>query len=334
MTVLAKKTEWTTENYLPNERANVWRSALDQHFLSWSLEELAQEEDFYARITAQEISWAKVVRCFCDPCSGVRLKSHVSRDASAVFAVLHVLEGREVITQGEHETMLIPGDTLIWDSTRPMSFSVKEKLHKLTVFVPHKQLLEFLPQAQSLCGRSISGQTPLGKILGSNLRAVGDHCHELSMSEFFPVLRGVLSIIGTAFADSAGGTMTRPHRTLLQQIKDYIVANINDPMLNADSIASANHISKRYLYRLFEEAGCTLGDLIRNHRLSMCRDAIASNVRGVTLTEVAMNHGFNDMAHFSKLFKQAYGVPPSVFRDNARLPQLSAAARGADSALL
>lgn len=314
----SRTTEWTTEAFAAKIRSGLWRDALNDNFLSWSLEDLAQEEDYFARITAHEFHRAKVLRCLCDPCSGVRNTSHIARHADDAFGILHVLEGKEVIKQGEHEILLSPGDTLLWDSTRPMRFSVLEKLHKLTIFIPQKQLLELLPQSHDFCGTPIRDFTPLGKIIGNNIRMLGDHCHELDSSEFFPVLQGVLGLISAALV-GGNEARARQHRGLLQQIKDYVAANINNPLMNAASIARANNISKRYLYRLFEKEEISIGDLIRMQRLQICKEAITLHARGhTTLTDIALSHGFNDIAHFSKLFKSHYGISPRVFRDEIR----------------
>lgn len=314
----SRTTEWTTEAFAAKDRSGLWRDALNENFLSWSLEDLAQEEDYFARITAHEFHRAKVLRCLCDPCSGMRTQSHIARDADDAFGILHVLEGKEVLKQGEHETLLNPGDTLLWDSTRPMHFSVLEKLHKLTIFIPQKQLSEILPQSHDFCGAPIRASTPLGRIIGNNIRMLGEHCHELDSSEFFPVLRSVLGLISAALV-SGNEIKDRRHRGLLQQIKDYVTANIDNPMMNAASIARANNISKRYLYRLFETEETSITDLIRAQRLQICKEAILLNATGqTTLTDIALSHGFNDIAHFSKLFKNQYGISPRVFRDEIR----------------
>lgn len=314
----SRTTEWTTEAFAAKDRSGLWRDALNDNFLAWSLEDLAQEEDYFARITAHEFHRAKVLRCLCDPCSGVRNESQIARNTEDAFGILHILEGKEVIKQGKNEILLSPGDTLLWDSTRPMRFSVLEKLHKLTIFIPQKQLLETLPQSHDFCGTPIREFTPLGKIIGNNIRMLGEHCHELDSSEFFPVLRGMLGLISAALVGGSEAR-SRQHRGLLQQIKDYVAANINDPLMNVASIARANNISRRYLHRLFEKEDISITDLIRAQRLQICKEAITLNARGhTTLTEIALSNGFNDMAHFSKLFKNHYGISPRVFREEIR----------------
>ncbi|WP_308122030.1 helix-turn-helix domain-containing protein [Streptomyces sp. TRM70350] len=61
----------------------------------------------------------------------------------------------------------------------------------------------------------------------------------------------------------------------------------------------------------FGETGSTVGRWIRERRLRACYRDPARAHRGTTVTDVAFRWGFNDMAHFSRVFKQAYGVTPS-----------------------
>lgn len=51
----------------------------------------------------------------------------------------------------------------------------------------------------------------------------------------------------------------------------------------------------------------------RKHRLAMAADLLRRPE--LDLAQIADSLGFHDAFHFSKRFKQAYGVPPSVFRN-------------------
>jgi len=86
------------------------------------------------------------------------------------------------------------------------------------------------------------------------------------------------------------------------------------------TIAAAHGISVRTLQQLFSDAGTTVSSWIRERRLKACYRELSGADRFDTVTEVAFRWGFNDAAHFSRRFKQAFGVTPSsVFTD--RQPQ-------------
>ncbi|MBX3118937.1 MAG: helix-turn-helix transcriptional regulator [Fimbriimonadaceae bacterium] len=68
-----------------------------------------------------------------------------------------------------------------------------------------------------------------------------------------------------------------------------------------------------HLARAFRAAfGQTVGDYIRDRRLEWAFDQLRKNDRKVS--EIAVSAGFADHAHFSRVFKERYGKPPSDYR--------------------
>jgi AraC-like DNA-binding protein len=54
---------------------------------------------------------------------------------------------------------------------------------------------------------------------------------------------------------------------------------------------------------------------IRQHRLEHChRDLADPGQRSRPIHAIAAHWGFTDKAHFSRLFRVTYGIPPSEFR--------------------
>lgn len=76
-----------------------------------------------------------------------------------------------------------------------------------------------------------------------------------------------------------------------------------------EELAEAVCLSKDWLVHLFQrEAGISL----RKYEQTIKLHAAAAFVnRGVSMTEVAAIAGFADSAHFSKMWKQHYGLPPN-----------------------
>ena len=80
--------------------------------------------------------------------------------------------------------------------------------------------------------------------------------------------------------------------------------------LAIEEIAKRVSISRRQLDRVFkQELGQPPQVFYRNLRLEFARHLLTHGRH--TVTSVAMECGFADAAHFSRLFKAAYGQPPS-----------------------
>ena len=117
-----------------------------------------------------------------------------------------------------------------------------------------------------------------------------------------------------------------PHRTeparrevLLGKARAYIEDNLADPGLNPQQIAAAQFISVRQLHALFSQDGTSVAAWIRARRLERCRGDLSDRRHDhLPVGAVAARHGLVDPAHFSRLFKAAYGEPPSEFRRRLR----------------
>ena len=96
---------------------------------------------------------------------------------------------------------------------------------------------------------------------------------------------------------------------------EYVRAHLDDLRLSRSAIAAAHHMSARTLDRLFADQPWSVGGLIRHERLEAVRRDLedpALRHRGVAV--LAARWGFFDAAHFSRVFRQHYGYPPSRTR--------------------
>ncbi|WBB82533.1 helix-turn-helix domain-containing protein [Micromonospora sp. WMMD882] len=83
-------------------------------------------------------------------------------------------------------------------------------------------------------------------------------------------------------------------------------------------MAAAHAVSPRYLHGLFEQQGLTVAGWIRRSRLERCRHDLADpRQRRRTVQAIAARWGFTSDAHFSRLFRAAYGVTPGEYRRQA-----------------
>jgi AraC-like DNA-binding protein len=87
-------------------------------------------------------------------------------------------------------------------------------------------------------------------------------------------------------------------------------------------LAALCNMSLRTLQRRFdEEYGLPVGQWMRNFRLSQAYTRITS---GESVKVVAYDLGFKQLSHFSRVFKAAYGVPPTLVSPRARAAVLTA----------
>nr|WP_319673967.1 helix-turn-helix domain-containing protein [Streptomyces sp. ME18-1-4] len=125
---------------------------------------------------------------------------------------------------------------------------------------------------------------------------------------------------GTGTGVGVGGAPGTPggRSPLLVRVMEYVELHLTDSDLLPEVIARAHHISVRYLHKLFKEEDTTGGRWILRRRLEECRRDLMRNGRGSrTIAAVAGRWGFLSAAHFSRVFRSAYGMSPREWRDMA-----------------
>jgi AraC-like DNA-binding protein len=86
--------------------------------------------------------------------------------------------------------------------------------------------------------------------------------------------------------------------------------------LTVGDLASAAHVSRSYLNRLFRaELGLSAAAALERLRCSRAETLLTRT--DMTIGSIAHQCGFADLYHFSHRFIRLYGVPPSRFRQDA-----------------
>lgn len=93
---------------------------------------------------------------------------------------------------------------------------------------------------------------------------------------------------------------------------NYIQTHYATKILQED-IAQQLHISVRYLSKLFKSyMGVTLSNYINIYRINRSIDLMQDTT--LTLTEIALQVGFKDSQHYSKVFGSIINAKPSQYR--------------------
>ena len=97
---------------------------------------------------------------------------------------------------------------------------------------------------------------------------------------------------------------------VVEQILDYFGDHYHEK-ISLDRIADNMYLSPFYISRIFKsEVGDTPIRYLINIRLEKAMELLESGFSG-SIQEVAARVGYDDVYHFSRLFKKRYGYPPS-----------------------
>jgi AraC-like DNA-binding protein len=95
----------------------------------------------------------------------------------------------------------------------------------------------------------------------------------------------------------------------------YIDTHLADRNLGPATIAAALHVSRRSLYQLLSDDGEGVAAMIRRQRLKRARAMLLDPAqRHRRIADIAGDVGLPSPAHFSRLFRAAYGETPRELR--------------------
>ncbi|MBI2969720.1 MAG: helix-turn-helix domain-containing protein [Gammaproteobacteria bacterium] len=275
--------------------------------------------DFFGAVKCYDDTILKIIDCTCDPCAATRNRASIMADDRETLTIQAVLQGREYVDFNGEEIALRPGDLLIWDSTKPMSFRVQERLHKISVVLPLHRFRSWLPRSWFSIRHSIDGHSNTGFLLANHIEALSTTVFDGGCKDDYALIDATMGVLVNALDMGNVEDPTPIRVTQLCHIKQYIIANIRDPSLSPTMIAKAGGMSSRYLHWLFHSANDTVKQFVFRQRLDFCvRDLLNPRMRHRKISDIALSWGFQDATHFSKRFKQQYAMSPREFREKMR----------------
>lgn len=237
----------------------------------------------------------------------------------SVFATL-VLESRGFFQQAGEHHQLAPGDLILYDIQRPYSIGFNESMRQVLFDVPGE--LFFGESSPDLLSRPIkvgSRQGP-ASVLAMRLRQrAADFIARPNLDQAPELRDEVCAVLQTVVSDHlAGRPGTGLSVSYLASARAYVARHAHDPDFGATHLAAALGISGRHLTRLFATQGQTPAEYIRSFRLRMARADLANPaLRRLSVGGIALKWGFISQAHFSRVFRDEFGVTPRQARDEA-----------------
>lgn len=249
-------------------------------------------------------------------------------DKAGLIKLVVQRAGRTTIKQAGRALLLEPGMWTICDAQRAFTMSSTE---------PGEQLIMLLPRDRLAIGASLSGYAACGfgasrgtgRLLPHYLDGLLDEIAAVDDNACAELADMAAQLVRLALFEARHAAPPVSMReTLRLRVKDYVRRNVRDPALSIDRVAAAFGCTKRHLHKVFSDDDMTLSQFVWSERLERCRDALTNpGLARHSITEIAFMWGFNNSAHFSKTFKERFGAPPGLFREQAtQSPLLNAAA--------
>ncbi|PLC11595.1 hypothetical protein AUQ48_04225 [Kocuria flava] len=237
------------------------------------------------------------------------------------FKVNLQLEGRCVVEQDGRRSVLTPGDLTLYDTSEPYRLEFPEESRLLVLMFDH-HVLDLPPAAVAqLRACRLGPEGGVHDMVASFLASMADHMDALTGMNAQRLGNSALDLLTTSFnleLDDQVAVSRHEKDRLRAAVHDWVEANLASPDLGPATIARAHFVSVRRLHQLFRDEGTTVSAWIRTRRLERCRRVLEDPASAaVPVARVGARWGFPDGAHFSRVFKAAYGVSPSQARARA-----------------
>lgn len=226
-------------------------------------------------------------------------------------------EGVATVAQGGRENRIEAGDIVMVDLTRPFEIESGEILTH-SIYLDPGQLRELMPQAEALTAlpiKSRNGPGAMFRAIFDELFALAPALEENLEDRIAAMLPHALA---TALCSLKQADETLPSRMRVlhkQRVRQYIREHLRQANLNPEVIGQAVKLSPRSIYELFTDEPLPVMKWIWAERLDRChRELAVSALRSRPIGEIAYSWGFSNVAHFSRAFRERFGLSPREHR--------------------
>jgi len=257
-----------------------------------------------------------------------RTPGNVSRLDQEVYTFGLPLAGPLAVRQAGREFQVEPGCVYLMNQSLPYQATANgaSGYRSLSVSFPRSAL----SQRDSRIGAFYKLRTDDGSPRGALLAGYMDHLFkgmdgwtDTEAAELGERLIDLIVLFlvqpGQGQVSEADSSVTVAHRT---RVLAYIRQHLADPDLSPARVAQGCGVSVAYLHRILRAGGLSAESFIFEQRLDRCRELLLdARHRHRGIAELAYQVGFSHPSHFSRLFKQRFGVTPRDLRAGGRAAQ-------------
>jgi AraC-like DNA-binding protein len=242
---------------------------------------------------------------------------HLADNDDLVFAIVH--EGVGQWQRRGREASVTAGGGILTATGDAASFAAPHAMRMLNLRFNRQKIAERVSDAESALVRPVSEKNGALRLLRSYVgilnddqfmaspevsQTVDDHLHDL-----------VALVLGPTREAADIGNVQGVRAARYRAIRDDIVTNLTRRNLSIDLLTGRHGVSERHIRGLFEEAGTTFTDFVRQQRLAKVHRMIC-DIRYVdkSISTIAFACGFGDLSYFNRAFRARYGTTPSTVR--------------------
>jgi AraC-like DNA-binding protein len=311
------RTVLTTNDIAERKRAQFWQDAVCDTFVELDCQ-VRPDRPFFGELVTTACEGLHFSRVRSEEQTVRRTRTRISRAREEVMLISLQVSGVGSIAQDGREARLEPGDFACYDSTRPYTLRFNSGFEQLVLHMPREAMVRRIGRTETWTARRVAAASPVGSLVLPFVRRTAAIVSDVAPATASRLSETCLALVTAALSEQlADGTegQSATRTALTFRAKAVIESNLHDHSLNTEKVAALLCISPRYLQDLFQAEQTTVSDWIWTRRLEKSRRDLADPLRARdSIAQIALACGFADFGHFSRRYKEAYGVPPREYR--------------------
>ncbi|MFE6741697.1 helix-turn-helix domain-containing protein [Streptomyces tubercidicus] len=312
LTTPGQGVSFSTRGLAPRDRVAAWERVLSQVFVGL---EVAVENGrpWAGELTAERLAALQIATEEFGPGTILRSARSVAADRSTPILVRLQLDGTALLLQDGRTAELRPGRLVFLDARRPYRIVLPRQQRARVLMLP-RALLRLEEGQLSALTATVVDDTGEGAaaLLMPLLRGLVDEVIRADTTRRDDLARIAVEILATLALEQVS---SRPAPALWERITASVQVRLQDPGLTPQDIADQHSISLRYLHRIFQLQGTTVNAWVRTRRLEAAREELAqAGAAYRSIAAVGARWGFTNPSHFSRTFRETYGMSPVQWR--------------------
>lgn len=269
----------------------------------------------HLRMVAREFATGTLIR---SNMGGVRMErargALNGRFRDSVFLNLQG-HGRVHCQEAGEEFSAGKGDIVLTDPSIESSLWADERASFLSLSIPRQEVATVFAGGAEPFRCVIYGGNGLGRLISSLLQTFIATIPTLDEDSAAIGRDLILRLLEAAIAQHRLSGSDKDE-ILIARMRRWLIGRIASGPISVADWAGAFALSQRSLYRLFERRAMTPEKWLLTERLELARRRL--DQPDASVTSVAFASGFKDLSHFSRSFRNTYGVPPGAYRRRPR----------------
>jgi AraC-like DNA-binding protein len=302
------------------ERASAWREVYGRKVLRLEHEPLS-DSPFHAEMTLRGLSDLAVVSVNIPPLRIGRTRELLADGGDNL--ILQIATAPGMADQLGREVVVRAGEGVVMSAADIGTFTFPAASEVLALSFPRAKLASMLADFDTALVRPVARESEALQFLAQYLGVLRDtpafanaELQQAVVTHLYDLVALALGATRDA-AEVAKGRGVRAAR--LRALKADALAHLGRADLSVAELARRHRVTPRYVQILFDHAGTTFSEFVREQRLARAYDMLRDPRRAEwTIAALAFEAGFGDVSHFNHALRQRYGATPSDVRADAK----------------